>query len=54
MVNDMIALSILFSLFAIILLFGMIGDKDVNNRKNYTMAFCFVLLAIVVIILKFA
>lgn len=49
----MIAVSILFSLFAIILLFGMIGDKDADNRKNYTIAFCCVVLAIIVFIVKF-
>lgn len=44
---------ILFVLAFIICLFGMIGDKDANNRKNYTYAFCTLVLAIVFILYKF-
>lgn len=48
----MTAVLILFSLFAAILLFGMVGDADANNRKNFTYGFCTVIIAIVLIFLK--
>ena len=49
----MAAVMILFSLFATILLFGMIGDKEANNRRNYTYAFCSVVIVSAIIIFKY-
>lgn len=49
----MIAILIVFCLAAILLLFGMIGDKDANNRRNYTYGFCTLVAAIVLILIKF-
>ena len=47
------ALIAIFSVIAIILLLGMIGDRDANNRKNYTYGFCTIVLAITLLICKF-
>lgn len=38
---------------AMILMMGMIGDKDASNRKNFTIAFCIVILMIIVLTIKF-
>lgn len=48
----MVAILILFSLMAVILLFGMIGDKDANNRKNFTYGFVALVIVIAITILK--
>jgi hypothetical protein len=40
---------ILFVLFAIILFFGMIGDKDKTNRCNFTYAFIVCVVAIILL-----
>ena len=37
---------IIFSILAVVFFLGMIGDKDVNNRKNFTHAFCVLAIAI--------
>ena len=45
----------MFTLFLIImtlLLFGMIGDKDATNRKNFTYAFCVVTIVVGVMVVK--
>ena len=47
----MVAVLILFLLFAGILLFGMIGDKDAQNRKNYTRGFCIIVAAVTIILM---
>ena len=44
---------ILFSVFALIFLIGMIGDKDAENRRSFAFAFCTLVLAIVLILYKF-
>lgn len=49
----MSALVAMFVVIAILLLLGMIGDKDANNRRNYTYSFCTVVLAITLLICKF-
>lgn len=46
------AILAIFIILSIILLLGMIGDKDSQNRKNYTYAFCTLVIAIVVIAFK--
>lgn len=48
----MVAVLILFSLMAVILFFGMVGDKDANNRKNFTYGFVALVIAILAISLK--
>lgn len=48
------ALSAMFCLMAILLLIGMIGGKEVEDRKNFTIAFCVLVLAITALALKFA
>ncbi|MEE1303064.1 MAG: hypothetical protein UHD64_09815 [Bacteroidales bacterium] len=50
----MTGISILFGILAIIFALGMIADKDANNRKNFTIAFCLLVIAITVFIIKFA
>lgn len=47
------ALIAVFCVIAVILLFGMIGDKDAENRKNFTLAFCTLVAAITLVVLKF-
>lgn len=49
----MAVILVLFLVASAILFFGMIGDKDANNRKNYMCAFCTLVLAIVFIVYKF-
>ena len=46
----MIALMIVFIIFAAILFMGMIADKDIENRRNFTYGFCTAILAIVAIV----
>lgn len=46
------AMFAILTIFMTILLLGMVGDKDAQNRKNFTYAFCVVVVAIVVMILK--
>lgn len=48
----LVGLTIFFSIIAVILLIGMIGDKDADSRKNFTVAFCMSLIAIIAIALK--
>lgn len=40
-------MNIFFGILAVILLLGMIGDKDAQNRINFTYGFVAVILAIV-------
>jgi len=42
-------MTVFLSVVALILLFGMIGDKVQKNRDNYTMAFVADLVAIIVL-----
>ena len=49
----MIGLTILFGILAIIFALGMIADKDADNRKNFTIAFVTLIVAITVLIIKF-
>ena len=47
----MVALMIVFIIFAVILFMGMIADKDIEkNGRNFTYGFCTVILAIVAIV----
>jgi hypothetical protein len=46
----MVALMIVLIIFAVILFMGMIADKDIENRRNFTYGFCTVILAIVAIV----
>lgn len=46
------AMLTIFTIIMIILLLGMVGDGDVNNRKNYTLAFCTVVIAIMILSLR--
>lgn len=48
----MIGLIIFLCVMAVILLMGMIGDKDATNRRNYTYAFCTCLAAIIFVVMK--
>lgn len=45
-------LIVVLSVLMIILLLGMIGDKEPENRRNFTYGFCTVVLALIVVILK--
>ena len=47
------ALVAIFCIFAIILLLGMIGDKNAENRRNYTYGFCSLVAAITILAIKF-
>lgn len=47
----MVALMIVLVIFAVILFMGMIADKDVENRRNFTYGFCTVVLAIMAIVI---
>lgn len=42
-----------FVIIAIVLLLGMIGDKDANNRRNYSYSFCAIVLSITLLMCKF-
>ena len=42
-------MTVFLAIIAVILLFGMIGDKEQKNRDNYTMAFVANLAAIVIL-----
>lgn len=46
------ALFAILSIFMTILLLGMVGDKDAQNRKNFTYGFCAVVFAIVIMVIK--
>lgn len=43
------ALTIIFTIMAVILFLGMIADKDYNNRKNFAQAFMVVVAAIIIL-----
>lgn len=45
-----LAVLISFGLIAIFLLFGMIGENNLDNHKDYTIAFCTIIAAIAVIV----
>ena len=45
---------IFFCVLAAIFALGMIADRDANNRKNFAIAFCTLIIAIVVFVIKFA
>lgn len=47
------AIFAILCIFMTLLLFGMIGDKDAQNRKNFTYGFCATVIAIAVMIHKF-
>ena len=47
-------LIIFFCVLATIFAMGMIADKDANNRKNFAIAFCTLIIAIIVFVIKFA
>lgn len=49
----MIGLAILFGVLAVIFALGMIADKDADNRKNFTITFVVLIIAITVLIIKF-
>lgn len=42
----------MFCIFAILLLLGMVGDRNAENRKNYASGFCVLVIAITVLALK--
>lgn len=42
-------MTVFLALLAVVLLFGMIGDKEQENRNNYTKAFIADLAAIVIL-----
>lgn len=48
----MIGLIVFLCIVAVILLMGMIGDKDAANRRNYTYAFCTCLIALIIVVMK--
>lgn len=48
----MIGLIIFLCIAAVVLLIGMIGDKEAANRRNYTYAFCMCLFTIIAIVLS--
>ncbi len=47
----MIIVVILLMLMALILFAGIIGDKELENRKNYTKAFCVLVAAVVLLVI---
>ena len=47
----MAILVILLMLVGIIFFLGMMGDKEQENRKNYTQAFCVVVAAVALLLI---
>ena len=44
---------IIFGILSVIFATGMISDNDAENRKNFTIAFCILVVAITVLVIKF-
>lgn len=49
----MVGMQILFGILATVFALGMIADKDAENRRNFTIAFVTLIVAITVLVIKF-
>ena len=43
---------IMFCIMALVMMIGMVADNDVDNRKNFTLAFCLLVIAIIAFAIK--